>query len=386
MYITITGGGFLNKGAEAMTYAAVHEIETHYPNDRIVVFCKKVNYDVDEKRFLIVEDDFFSRVYLCCPLSRLWIKKKIDLKRTQRLETVFKNTKYNVDVSGYALGSNWGIINSLVYLIKIYTGKKYHFPVYVLPQSFGPFKYKGIKGIFVYCAIKKILQYPRIIYARENVGYALLKRMGLKNIQLATDIVLTSRENEKKVHIDVQQPAVLIVPNERNLDYIQENKMLQLYKEICSCLKEKGYYIYLMAHSVKDRDLCKTMVKEIKTIKYIDHEWDSSEMTPFIRNFQFIIASRYHAVIHAYKGNIPCIVIGWAEKYRELMRCFGQEKYYVDVKIYDDDYITSKVLPVLEEQHKLEIEKIKETREIFCQRSVFQDIRDDYRQYMKEDL
>lgn len=59
---------------------------------------------------------------------------------------------------------------------------------------------------------------------------------------------------------------------------------------------------------------------------------DCLEFNQFIQSFDYIIGSRYHAIVHAYKNSVPCIVLGWADKYRELLKQFGQEKYMFDVR------------------------------------------------------
>ena len=49
-----------------------------------------------------------------------------------------------------------------------------------------------------------------------------------------------------------------------------------------------------------------------------------------LKQFQFIVASRFHAIVHAFKNGIPCIALGWATKYYDLMKQFGQEQYMLD--------------------------------------------------------
>ncbi|GAG10636.1 unnamed protein product, partial [marine sediment metagenome] len=51
-----------------------------------------------------------------------------------------------------------------------------------------------------------------------------------------------------------------------------------------------------------------------------------------IKQFQFIITSRYHSIIHAYKNGVPAIVLGWAVKYEELLGKFSQMDYMVDFR------------------------------------------------------
>lgn len=64
-----------------------------------------------------------------------------------------------------------------------------------------------------------------------------------------------------------------------------------------------------------------------------------------ISDFQYAICSRYHAIIHAYKKYIPCIVIGWAEKFKELLESFDQGQYLFYIR---DQFNSEAVLVAIE--------------------------------------
>ncbi len=51
-----------------------------------------------------------------------------------------------------------------------------------------------------------------------------------------------------------------------------------------------------------------------------------------IKEVDFIISSRYHALVHAFKLHIPCIAIGWADKYESLLFDVGQQDYLIDAR------------------------------------------------------
>ena len=55
-------------------------------------------------------------------------------------------------------------------------------------------------------------------------------------------------------------------------------------------------------------------------------------MEEVIKQFDFVIASRYHSIVHAYKNGVPALVIGWATKYSELLGNFGQLDYFSDCR------------------------------------------------------
>ena len=378
MYVTITGGGFVNKGAEAMTYASIKYLESAFPEDQIVVFCRKPEKELKNKKIQIIEDNFFVRTYLCCPWLRSLIRDRVDIDQCERMKEIFQSTRLNLDVSGYALGSNWGNVNSTVFLMKIYTGKRFHFPVYILPQSIGPFRYRGIKGFAVYQMIKHLLKYPRIIFAREKQGYDLLKSIGLKNVRLVPDLVLTSQEDEEPVELQIQQPAAAIIPNERNLDYVDTHQMISIYGKICASLQEKGYHVYLLTHSGKDSALCEEIAQKIPCVNYIDTEWNSMQINSVLKYFQIGVVSRYHALVHSYKVALPCVVIGWTDKYHELMKHFGQENYYLNIRADQTGVGLRQILLSLVENREAEKGKLEDGLNKLRGVSVFEEVTNDF--------
>ena len=54
-------------------------------------------------------------------------------------------------------------------------------------------------------------------------------------------------------------------------------------------------------------------------------------MDKIIQGFQFAVVSRFHGAVHSYKNCIPCIVLGWAVKYKELAKYMNQEEFSFDI-------------------------------------------------------
>ena len=82
-----------------------------------------------------------------------------------------------------------------------------------------------------------------------------------------------------------------------------------------------------------------------------------------IKQFDFIIASRYHSIVHAYKHGVPVIAIGWAVKYSDLLASFNQAQYCFDVtRSLNTDEIFNKLDNLLHDyQHEREgiVNKLK---------------------------
>ena len=351
-YILITGGDLYNKGAQSMLFVTIDELSSRFPNHKIVVLSsrdyKRSAEELSQYNFTILPDMMKIRFYLAGGLYKLIsMIRGIDKDKMKNLENIFIKSEYVVDISGYALGSNWGFWHSLFYLIKIKTAKKYNIKAYILPQSFGPFNYRGVQNIIIKYFMKRYLKYPSVIYTREKEGYDLLeKNFRLSNIKMSTDLVLMNKSidtkkiyrknipNKMSVH-EIAPNSIAIVPNVKSFKFGNNENVLKLYEYAINTLLSKNKKIYLIRHSFEDLEACQAIKEKFKmnqNVVLLSDDISCIEFDDMISKFEFALASRYHSIIHAYKNGTPCIAIGWATKYKELLNKFDQNKYIFDVR------------------------------------------------------
>lgn len=90
-----------------------------------------------------------------------------------------------------------------------------------------------------------------------------------------------------------------------------------------------------------------------------------------IKHFEFAIASRYHGIVHSYKAGIPCVVIGWADKYLDLAQQMFQDYYVLDLSDYNEDKLKMKIhemsLNYLSERTKIiqRYNQLKKTHKLY---------------------
>lgn len=344
-YFIIFGGELFNKGAQAMTFITVDEIAKRFPNSKaILVSSQDYRRDKNEKdnyKFQIAKSPSLKQILKT--LFRIPFLNKD--KSSRELFGIMSNAVCFIDVSGYALGSNWGSKKSLRYLFRIALAKRFNVPIILFPQSFGPFTYNDLLGSVFMLLAKYYLPYVKIIMARENEGYKMLmETFKLKNVIKTDDMVLQNRGIDinniyKQVpdfsKISIMKNSVAIIPNTKNNVYGDKSEILEIYCNTINELTNCNKNVYLIFHSAQDFDLC----KEIKShycdnsnVVFIEEELSCFEYDDIIVNFDFIIASRFHAVVHAYKRNIPAIILGWSIKYKELAESVNQDKYCFDVR------------------------------------------------------
>ena len=112
--------------------------------------------------------------------------------------------------------------------------------------------------------------------------------------------------------------------------------MYRIYQDMIDVLLQQGKRVYIFSHTGEiDSPTAKEIYHQTggkPGVHLIEREFDVVEMEALIKGFEFIISSRYHAVVHAYKNGVPALVIGWASKYLELLEVFDQSQYLTDVR------------------------------------------------------
>jgi len=272
------------------------------------------------------------------------------------------------DISGYAISSQFQNRNTLGKLsnVELFTG--YGIPFYFMPQSFGPFDYQENRD-FIVKRIREVLPKAKKIFVREEEGYKYLKDLiGGDNLVKSYDMVLQSKGIDKanvykeqpkinEIRIDTEH-NVAVIPNMRNFDHGNTEEILKTYSDVIGQLLEWGRNVYLISHSAEDIEAC-TAIKDRfagdDRVVLIKDKIDTWNYELLIRKFDYAIASRFHSIVHSYRLAVPCISLGWATKYKELLETFGQEQYIFDVrdlagrdklfdalKKMDQDYMTEK--------------------------------------------
>ena len=342
--IIIVGGELFNKGAQAMTFTVVDQIKRRFPDKNIYLFSAQVDRtDKEESIYnfnILPYDDMGAKIRLLSPLDKLFNSKYKRLEN--RVKEAIKNADFFVDISGYALSSQLGWCTSLDYLLKIIIAKKYSIPYYIFPQSIGPFDYPLKYKIFLYPLLKLYLKYPDRIFIREKEGLMWVRKFTKKNVEKSYDIVLQSKEfNLTNIYnkgvrfkdMKIESNSVGIIPKLNVIERANPDEIYSVYGSLINRLIDAQKTVYILRHSYEDLEVCeriKIFFPDNESVRLIPDDLNAIELENIIKQFDFIIASRYHSIIHSYKNGIPALVIGWATKYFELLENFDQRDYFFD--------------------------------------------------------
>lgn len=358
MSIVISGGNFDNKGAQAMLFIAVNECEKRFPGESYILQLPKGFYTVHSVAELEELDRHHSAD---------------NVKQSKILQMIkkYRQADVMIDISGYELSSKLGLYPCLRYLFKIALSKWCGVKVYLMPQSFGPFEFKGIEKVLMTCLIKKYMSYPSICFAREKEGMEALKTIAPNvNVVPSNDLVLQNKAIESFLTLisadsiisDLKTPCVALIPNGRLSEQCGREKSFACYKEAIEIGIANGYTVYLLSHSNGDLNLCKEIKDDYKNeqnVVIVDKVLSCFEYQAVVKRFDFIIAGRYHSIVHAYKECIPAIALGWASKYVELLKIFKQENFAINVKNYESG-VVSELFSRMEEMHNFYSKEIQE--------------------------
>ena len=351
--IWIVGISELNRGSQAMAYTIINEIKRrNLPYEEVVRLCSGYNRGGGDSKyqnylFRVERDSFAYRAWAMGGAFRLFAllfawKKKTPLSQIRSFERDLKAGDIILDASGFCLSSKQGIGASVNFLLNIGAAKRKKVNIYLLPQSFGPFDYTGLMGRWLTRWIRKSLSYPSYIFAREQQGLMDIKRICPEaRVCMATDIVLEGRTVDRKYlfkdvgnikEYTIKTESVVIIPNRNMLRFIDREFLLSVYDKLILELKKENFNVFLIYHDVDDKMLCQEIYKRNKKdLTYIEEELNCFELENLLGQMIFGIAARYHSIVQMYKKGKPCMILGWAEKYRELAETFGQQKYLIDI-------------------------------------------------------
>ncbi len=346
MKILLSGANFINKGAEAMLFIAANECFTRFPGAECIVQLPE-GFALIRSMEELYELSTGARKVSDHKVPQGGIKRK--LHKVKALCSAYKSADAMLDLSGYELSSKLGVYPSLRYLFKIRLSKHYHTQVYLMPQSFGPFRYRGIWKLLMPWMIRRILKHPIVCFARETEGEAFLQEIAPRaKVRSSCDLVLQNKNiNAVKDQYAGEIPfveanSVGFVPNRRLIEQGTEEDTMACFRAAVAQIRQQGKKVYLICHAADDMSISeqiKTSFAEDDGVVVVSQILSCFAYQSLSRHFDYVVAARYHSIVHAYKEGTPVVALGWAVKYKELLGMFGQEAYLVEVKAGADEVV-----------------------------------------------
>ena len=347
MIIQVIGIGFHNMGALLM----LQQIKDHFEGDtNMTIACELTHRNYSHLKHTNIKPifpynitgSFVSRIYDKLPqraraLLGLISEKDVDIV---------------LDCSGFAYGDFWGESKLSKRLARhLERWKTQGKQLILLPQAFGPFSSDSFKA-----QVNKLIQFADLIYVRDRTSFSHLQSVfsQSRNISQSPDFTCLV----KQLRAPQTKTGVAIVPNEKIissgtittsnyikiLEYVVNKLMLEYNKEVSLILHE----------TTSDKRIADTLSKTLP-IKIIQIP-NPVELKEALSHFEYIISSRYHAILSALNSGVPAIVIGWSHKYNELMTEWGIEALQIDPKELGTEKIDNAIKLLETKQSKQQIE------------------------------
>ena len=201
-------------------------------------------------------------------------------------------------------------------------------PYFIIGSNFGPYfnqvqldKYGGFFG----------KSYGTVF--RDKKSYRLFPN---DNVDYAPDVVFNLKvekylKNSKKDYILIS----VINPSKKLNDLEKENKYLNYLKFVIGDYLSRGEKIVLMSFCKSEGDLqfanhLKNMFDSNNISVYDYKNIDSALFV--INNAKKIIATRYHAMILAWKLNKPVFVISYSEKTNNVIKYCFPKQHFINIR------------------------------------------------------
>lgn len=392
--IVIVGGNFQNKGAQSMLFVTVSEIKKRNPNADIYFATwekpdlsnytfSSVFYNMNAQKIALGEKSILFTEALKNPLRKLLGRKTVSLRDLSAYRKLLKKADCIIDISGFELSSEENRNGNLFYLNNIRLARKNNIPIILMPQSFGPFDY-GEDCRDILSQIPELMRYPKRVFTREKAGAEALQALEITDTLYSPDLVLQNNRTDLSLIFktipeirvpQIEKNSVAIIPNHHCFSGENKTPVFEIYRELIALLRKESKNVYLFRHASEDLAICrelKAMFAEDENVVLLTEDFSGLEYSELIKQFEFAVCSRYHGVVHAYRNGIPCIVVGWAAKYRELAEITAQESYcyLMDSLLQNTEKLTESV-SYLSHNYAKESETIKERIQEIQKTSVF---------------
>ncbi|AKH42541.1 polysaccharide pyruvyl transferase WcaK-like protein [Altererythrobacter atlanticus] len=392
--IIITGIQMRNKGSQAMFLSLYSALRRLYKDCEVIGFAFKTD-SPEQYAFKLLPHDDYTRLVFKYRLNNIpfltpfltrfaGMVRKTDKwnGKIAEMDKALREADLVLDASGYTLGSGWSKKGGAQLLDTIRTARRYNKKIVLMPQSFGPFDWGEDDDAQFLEEVKRELAYCSKIYARETEGYECLKSLGLDNVELSADLVIREEAFPKASEIfvsgksqDIDYPergSVGFIVNENLFRIGDPASVRRLYAQMLDKLVEKGEKVYFLNTSTADLKLTEEILSETQNrdkVSVITGDYSSPELIDMISRFKYVVASRYHSIVFAYRSGVPAIIFGWAVKYTDLAAHFGQQDYVFDVRNPSLEQLIKKI-DEMGERHQQESQLIKQRLDVMQSSSV----------------
>lgn len=312
--IEIIGTGTHNRGAELMAIAVSERMRSSFPGVRIAV-SPEFGTPCDRRKYGFLDTTEFSGRRLgrlkTIVLSLLW--------RWRRGAVRSSDVSVVLDASGFAFSDQWGTarVDQIVQLMS--RRHRRHQTYIMLPQALGPFKKPGVAQ-----KSRTLFQRAQLVCARDRQSHAAVKELiDLPGLRLYPDFTV-GVSPVLPVNLTLPERFVAIVPNYRMLDKGEGEAYLQFLRHALLAMQELGLRPAFVLHDAEEDKRVIDLVANSHSGEIpVLTDPDPRVLKGILSKADFVIGSRFHALVSSLSQGVPCIGAGWSHKYPELFADFA---------------------------------------------------------------
>lgn len=266
---------------------------------------------------------------------------------------VYMNAKAAFVKGGGFLHSYGGFASTYTVFYNLYhiiLAQRMGIKVYVMPNSYGPFKGPGSAWL-----IKNVLRKCKIVTARESISVSSLKTIGITCLQypdlafyLEMDTKLNREQSIKINNIPFGKKKCVGItmrpyrfPGMKNPTEAYDNYKKTFCKFI-KWLNNEEYFPVLIEHTYSDteherdisciNDVVKMIGVDCEYAVFSDLSLNCRQLKYLYSKFDFLIGTRFHSVIFSIASEVPAIAITYGgNKGQGIMKDIGIGKYAIPI-------------------------------------------------------
>lgn len=297
--------------------------------------------------------DFLLSLLLLFRITRSMIFPFLN-KRKKDILTIFLESDAVFVKGGGFLHAYGGLLDAYkiyYHLFSIMLAISLKIPVYIMPNSYGPFNDWISKKL-----IKYTLEKCEFVSTRETISAECLRKFCNKEIFVTNDLAVylkkQSSDRVDKIFSDLNldmkknnKIAITVRPY-RFPESVNPSKAYEEYKKsiekFIRVMQKEGYQVVMIEH-VYSKNLHENDIQCIQEILDLipskercpivqDRSLNCEEMKELYSRFDYIIGTRFHSVIFSIMEQVPAIAITYGgNKGQGIMRDLGMQQYALDI-------------------------------------------------------
>lgn len=344
------------KGIKNIAYILEHP-STHFRDKKNVKYTKILKIKWSLKAIC----DFLRLEPLVHPFLRKYISKLYNKKTKKTLE-LFEHAESAFVKGGGFLHAYGGLTDTYkiyFFLYHIRLALSYGMDVYVMPNSFGPFKAPFVKKM-----IHNTLKKCKVVMTREQISHDVLKEQCNINSYMFTDIAFHLNLDEafdaKKMLIEKGVPlgkkkciSITMRPYRFDGEEQAEEKYKKYKKSLADFvvwLCQNGFYPVMIEHVFSEQehendmscinDVVHMLPDDLVFSIFSERSLNAEQMKNVYSCFDYIVGTRFHSVIFSLASEVPAIAISYGgNKGTGIMNDLGLSEFCIPIS-----EITSKLL------------------------------------------